>query len=136
QRQVSPAALVGLALGRARAARVRLRTPRLGRRTARRRAQHGQQLAAKVRQQRGNGAEVHDRVEGEALVRPSKRPGDQDQVSRRRYRQELREALDQAEDDALAVRHPTTSSPPSTPMTLPVIQYASACDRSMMARAT
>src|SRR5436309_12882639 len=50
--------------------------------------------------------------------------------------QKLGQALDKAEDHALRVGHPTMSSPPSTPITLPVIQYVSGWDRTTMARAT
>src|SRR2546430_5667568 len=50
--------------------------------------------------------------------------------------EELRQPLDDAEHDSLEVGHPTTSSPPSTPMTFPVIQCVSGCASTTMARAT
>src|SRR3989442_15139738 len=53
-----------------------------------------------------------------------------------RDRQKLGQALDEAEDHTLRVGHPTMSSPPSTPITLPVIQYVSGWARTAMARAT
>ena len=47
------------------------------------------------------------------------------------------QALDDAQDDRQQiVPHPTMSSPPSTPMTLPVIQAMSGWERTTMARAT
>src|SRR5262245_2447911 len=98
--------------------------------------EHAQELAPEVRHERPERAQVHDRVEGEALIGPAEHVGHQDEMPRGRDGQELGQALDDAEDHALRVRHPTMSSPPSTPITLPVIQYVSGWERTTMARAT
>src|SRR5262249_41095845 len=94
------------------------------------------ELAPKVGQQRGERTQMHDGVEGQSLIRPAEDERNQDQVPGRRDGEELGQALDQAQNDALGVAHPTMSSPPSTPMTLPVIQYVSGWARTTMARAT
>src|SRR5262245_40413312 len=75
-------------------------------------------------------------VESKALVGPSKNVRHEDEVSGGRDGKELGQALDDTENNTLGVVHPTTSSPPSTPITLPVIQYASGWVRATTARAT
>ena len=68
---------------------------------------------------------MHDRVEGEPLIRPAEDVRHQDEMAGGRDGKELGEPLDEAENHPLGVGHPTISSPPSTPITLPVIQYVS-----------
>ena len=80
------------------------------------------ELGAEVGDERGQGAQVHHGVKGETLIRPAEKVRHQDQMAGGGDGEELGHALDHAEHDALRVRHPTISSPPSTPMTLPVIQ--------------
>ena len=112
------------------------RAARIERARGQRAGGHREQLARGSRRAGGQRAEVKRGVEGQALVRPAEEVGHQDQVARGRDRQELRQALDEAEDHRVGVGHPTMSSPPSTPITLPVIQCVSGCERTTMARAT
>src|SRR5207302_1205833 len=97
---------------------------------------HAEELATKIGEERRERAEVHDRVEGESLIAPAEDVRHEDQVTGRRNGEELGEPLDEAENHPLSVGHPTISSPPSTPITLPVIQYVSGWERTTMARAT
>ncbi len=83
------------------------------------------ELAPEVGEERHERAEMHDRVEGQTLVGPAEDVRDQDQMAGGGHGEELRQPLDDAEHDPLEVGHPTTSSPPSTPMTFPVIQCVS-----------
>src|SRR5207244_11425438 len=81
-------------------------------------------------------AQSEDRVEGQTLVGPAEDVRDQDQMAGGGHGEQLRQPLDYAEHDSLEVAHPTTSSPPSTPMTFPVIQCVSGRASTTMARAT
>ena len=63
------------------------------------------QLDPKIGKQRGQRAQVHGGVEREALIRPAEESRDQNEMSRRRDREEFREALDDAEDERLRVGH-------------------------------
>src|SRR5439155_269905 len=85
------------------------------------------ELAPEVGEERHERAEMHDRVEGQTLVGPAEDVRDQDQMAGGGHGEELRQPLDDAEHDSLEVGHPTTSSPPSTPMTFPVSQCVSGC---------
>ena len=86
---------------------------------------HAHELAPEVGEERRERPEMHDRVEGEPLIRPTEDMRHQDEMTGGRNGKELGEPLDEAENHPLGVGHPTISSPPSTPITLPVIQYVS-----------
>ena len=64
-----------------------------------------QQVLAEVEEHRGHRAELHDRRERGARIVPSRERGDDPQVRGRRDRQELGEALDDAQDDGLHCAH-------------------------------
>ena len=69
------------------------------------------QLDPEIGEQRGQRAEMHGRVEGQALVGPAEDVGNQDQMPRRRHGKELRDALDDPEHERLRVGQPMISSP-------------------------
>src|SRR4030095_756623 len=97
---------------------------------------HAQELAPKIGEERRERAEMHDRIEGETLTRPAEDMRDQDQMAGGRNGEELGEPLDEAENPPLGVRHPTMSSPPSTPIKLPVIQCVSGWERKTDRKST
>src|SRR5438067_1431289 len=99
-------------------------------------AEHREDLVTEVGEERGQRAEVQGCVHREALVGPAEDARHEDQVTRGGNRQALGQALDEPQDQRLGVAHPTISSPPSTPITLPVIQYVSGCDSTTIAFAT
>ena len=117
-----------------------------------RRAEPAQQIAHAPREHgehREDGARLDHHVEQLRLRGQEAAVLGEEQVAGGRDGQEFRDAFDHAEqDDGEPVGHrgraerpsgtaqPTMSSPPSTPITLPVIQYVSGCDRTTMARAT
>ena len=59
------------------------------------------EVAAEIRDHRGERANMHGHVEGETLVGPAEQGGNEDEVRRARDRKELGEPLDEGEDDRL-----------------------------------
>src|SRR5215470_16853691 len=99
-------------------------------------AEEIEDLGAKVGEERGQRAEMQRGIDGETLIRPAEHVRDENEVPGRGDRKELGQALNEPQNYRLRVAHPTISSPPSTPITLPVIQYVSGCESTTMALAT
>ena len=99
------------------------------------------QARGKGQRHRRRGARLDHHVEEVGLARQQPHVLHEEQMAGRGDREEFRDALDDAQGDhGGPVGHrrgyPAISSPPSTPITLPVIQWVSGCESTTMARAT